>query len=161
MTDDPGIQRNIRCHILLGCGVLVSLVVGLGGWAATAELSGAVVSSGVLVVDLNVKKVQHPTGGIVGEINVRDGDKVKAGELVIRLDETVTRANLAIVVKGLDELDARQARLKAERDELPVIEFPQELRLRATNPQVGEILQEEQKLFDIRYRASITVAVLL
>ena len=74
------------------------------------------IAPGKLVVDSNVKKVQHPTGGVVGELRVRDGDQVKAGDIVVRLDDTVTRANLAIVTKGLDELAARQARLEAERD---------------------------------------------
>ena len=72
--------------------------------AATTELAGAVIAPGSLVVDSNVKKVQHPTGGVVGELRVRDGDRVKAGDIVVRLDETITQANLAIVVKSLDEL---------------------------------------------------------
>jgi HlyD family secretion protein len=100
------------------------LAGGLGGWAMTTELSGAVVTSGLLVVDSNVKKVQHPTGGVVGELRVRDGDRVKAGDVLIRLDETVTRANLAIVIKSLDELASRQARLEAERDSEETIDFP-------------------------------------
>jgi HlyD family secretion protein len=81
-----------------------------GGWAGTAEIAGAVIAPDSLVVDSNVKKVQHPTGGIVGELLVRDGDQVKSGDLVVRLDETITRANLAIVLKSLDELTAREAR---------------------------------------------------
>jgi HlyD family secretion protein len=105
------------------------------------------------VVDSNVKKVQPPNGGIIGEIHVRDGVKVRAGDLLLRLDETVTRASLAIVVKGLDELNARQARLKAERDDKSAIVFPEGLLARASNPQVGDIVQEEQKLFDIRSAA--------
>ena len=81
------------------------LAGGVGGWAATTELSGAVIAPGAIVVDSNVKKVQHLTGGIVGELLVRDGQRVNAGEVVLRLDETITRANLAIVTKGLDETD--------------------------------------------------------
>ncbi len=67
------------------------------------------IAPGFLVVDLNVKKVQHPTGGVVGELRVRDGDSVKSGDIVVRLDETQTKANLAIITKSLDELGARQA----------------------------------------------------
>ena len=91
--------------------------VGVGGWAATAQLSGALIAPGQIVVDSNVKKVQHPTGGIVGEVRVRDGDRVKAGDIVVRLDDTVTRANLAIVTKGLNELCGAQgaARSRARR----------------------------------------------
>src|ERR671921_2132122 len=98
----PNARRSIRRHTgvaLLATGMLVG---GLGGWAAVTELSGAVVAPGSVVVDSHVKKVQHPTGGVVGEIRVRDGDRVNAGDLVVRLDETITRANLAVVTKGLD-----------------------------------------------------------
>ena len=72
----------------------------------------------------NVKKVQHPTGGVVGKLNVQDGDRVKAGDILVQLDDTVTRANLAIVTKGLDELAARKARLEAERDGAETVTFP-------------------------------------
>ena len=78
-----------------GVAVVALLAVGVGGWAATTEIAGAVIAPGQLVVDSNVKKVQHPTGGIVGELRVRDGDRVKAGDIVVRLDDTHTRANLA------------------------------------------------------------------
>jgi HlyD family secretion protein len=152
-NQDADIAATIRRHVILGWAVLTFLVVGLGGWAASTELSGAVVSPGVLVVESNVKKVQHPTGGIIGEIHVQDGAKVRAGDLLLRLDETVTRSNLAIVVKSLDEFDARQARLKAERDDQATITFPAALLRRASDPQVGDIVQEEQKLFDIRSAA--------
>src|SRR6478752_3507758 len=101
---------SIRRHVLTVSAVGFFVVIGFGSWVAIAELSGAVVASGSLVVDSNVKKVQHPTGGVVGELRVRDGDHVKASDVVVRLDDTQTRANLAIIVKSLDELAARQAR---------------------------------------------------
>ena len=94
---------------------MLVLAGGFGGWASTAQISGALIAPGSMVVDSNVKKVQHPTGGVVGEVRVRDGDIVKAGDIVVRLDETVTKATLAIVVKTLDGLWAREARLEAER----------------------------------------------
>src|ERR1051325_8364949 len=111
---DP--RRSIRQHLVAGLVLAVALGGGFGGWAATAEFAGAVIAPGNLVVETNVKKVQHPTGGVVGELRVRDGDTVKAGDVVIRLDDTITRANLAVVLKGLDELAARQNREEAERD---------------------------------------------
>jgi HlyD family secretion protein len=73
----------------------------------------------------------------VGEIRVKDGDRVKAGDLVVRLDETITRANLAVVTKGLDELAARQGRLEAERDGLGTIKVREELKSRAADPEVA------------------------
>lgn len=72
------VSDDLRMHMAIGAAALVVLVGGLGGWAATAELAGAVIAQGTVVVDSNIKKVQHPTGGIVGEIRVRDGDKVAA-----------------------------------------------------------------------------------
>src|SRR5215813_4384907 len=116
--------QSIRRHLLGGGILALLLTAGLGGWAATTELSGAIIASGTVVVDSNVKKVQHLTGGIVGELLVRDGQRVRAGEVVLRLDETVTRANLAIVIKGLDEMAARHARLEAERDRAEEVVFP-------------------------------------
>jgi HlyD family secretion protein len=107
----------------------------------------------VLVVDSNVKKVQHPTGGVVGELHARDGLRVKAGDLLVRLDDTITRANRAIIVKSLDELDARQARLKAERDDQLKIAFSPSLSDRADSVGISELIGEEQKLFDIRTNA--------
>jgi HlyD family secretion protein len=105
------------------------------------------------VVDTNVKKVQHPTGGIVGELRVRDGDRVHAGDIVVRLDETVTRANLAIVTKGLDELMARKARLESERDGWETIVFPAQLVAGASDPDRAAAMDSERKLFNLRKTA--------
>src|SRR2546429_1396900 len=117
-------RRSIRRNILAGLTVFAMLVGGVGGWASTTQLSGALIAQGSVVVDSNVKKVQHPTGGIVGELRVHDGDRVRQGDIVVRLDDTVTRANLAIVTKGLDELYARKARLESERDGNDAVKFP-------------------------------------
>jgi HlyD family secretion protein len=148
-------SASIRRHIVIGCAVVAFLAVGLGGWASTAEISGALIAQGSLVVDSNVKKVQHPTGGVVGEVRVRDGDRVKAGDILIRLDETVTRANLAIVTKGLVELYARKARLAAERDGADSVPVPKELADKANEPDVQEALASERKLFELRRAARI------
>jgi HlyD family secretion protein len=146
-------DRSLRGHLLAGLSVLVLLGGGMGGWAATAELSGAVVAPGSVVVDSHVKKVQHPTGGVVGEIRVRDGDRVQAGDLVVRLDETITRANLAVITKGLDELSARQGRLVAERDGLPLIKVHPELQARSTDIEIASLITGEQSLFRLRREA--------
>jgi len=100
-----------------------------------------------------VKKVQHPTGGIVGELRVHDGDRVHAGEIVVRLDETVTRANLAIVTKGLGELMARKARLESERDGLDTITFPAQLVADEGDPDRAAAMDSERKLFSLRKTA--------
>jgi HlyD family secretion protein len=146
-------DRSIRNNLMAGGALLVLLVGGVGGWAATTELAGAVIASGSLVVDSNVKKVQHPTGGVVGELLVHDGDKVNAGDVVLRLDDTITRANLAIVSKALDEQTARKARLEAERDGDDNIVFPQALLDRQEQPDVRRVLTGERRLFESRRSA--------
>ncbi|TAJ37334.1 MAG: HlyD family type I secretion periplasmic adaptor subunit [Reyranella sp.] len=143
-------HQSIGRHLVLGGSAIVLLIGGVGGWAVTTELSGAVIASGQLVVDSNVKKVQHPTGGVVGELRVREGDRVKAGDVVVRLDETQTRAGLAIVTKALDELAARQARSEAERDAAQRVAFPPDLLARAADPDVLQVMAGEQRLFEIR-----------
>ena len=143
-------QRSIRRNLWAGVAVALVLVGGVGGWGATTDISGAVIAPGAVVVDTNLRKVQHPTGGVIGEILARDGDRVKAGDVLVRLDATITRANLAIVVKGLDELRARKARLEAERDNGERIEFPEELTGRQSDPGVARIMTSERKLFDLR-----------
>jgi len=129
--------------------------MGVGGWAATTEIAGAVVAPGSLVVDTSVKKVQHPTGGVVGELHVRDGDHVKEGQILVRLDETQTRANLAIVVKSLDELAARRTRLEAERDDVAKLKFPADLVARLSDEEVNRVVTGEQRLFELRRSARL------
>ena len=121
----------------------------MAGWRRQKS-PGAVIANGVIVVDSNVKKVQHPAGGIVGEIRVRDGDAVNAGDLVMRLDETITRANLHLITKQLDELAGRRARLRAERDGTETIETPRALFARQGEPEVEEILAGERTLLESR-----------
>jgi len=149
-VSEAPVQRPFRRLILTIVSVSVLLVVGVGGWAASTEFSGAVIAQGQIVVDSNVKKVQHPTGGIVGELRVRDGNQVKAGDVVVRLDDTQTRANLAIVTKALNELTARQAREEAERDGAETIEFPQELLDRMDDVDVAKAVNGERKQFEVR-----------
>jgi HlyD family secretion protein len=143
-------RRSIRLHLIVGLAVVVVLAGGLGGWASTAQISGALIAPGSVVVDSNVKKVQHPTGGVVGELRARDGDLVKAGDVVVRLDDTVTKASLAIVVKTLDGLWARAARLQAEQQGVESIVFPPMLLTRADDPDVKNIMASEAKLFEVR-----------
>jgi membrane fusion protein, type I secretion system len=151
----PGSSRDsINRHLLAGGAIVLLLAFGVGGWAATTQIAGALIAQGSIVVDSNVKKVQHPTGGVVGKLNVQDGDHVKAGDILVQLDDTVTRANLAIVTKGLDELAARKARLEAERDGADSITFPPDLLARANEEPVGIALANERKLFELRRDAA-------
>ncbi|RYC10378.1 HlyD family type I secretion periplasmic adaptor subunit [Ciceribacter ferrooxidans] len=128
------------------------LVLGIGGWAATSKLAGAVVAPGMVVVEGNVKLVQHRSGGIVGEIRVKNGSRVAAGDLLIRLDATITRANLAVITKQIDQLTARRMRLAAERDEAAEVTVPDELKARLSEPEVADYVNAEEALFKARKR---------
>jgi HlyD family secretion protein len=145
-----GPRGSIRLHLIAGLAVVAGLVGGLGGWASTAEISGALIAPGSVVVESNVKKVQHPTGGVVGEVRVHDGDLVKAGDVVVRLDDTVTKASLAIVTKNLNGLWARAARLEAEQQGADKVKFPSTLLDHADDPDVTAVMASETKLFEVR-----------
>ena len=147
-----GENRSLRRHLFGGIILAALLTGGIGGWAATTELAGAVTASGSVVVDSSVKKVQHLTGGIVGELMVREGDRVRAGDVLVRLDETALRAGLAIYAKGLDEMRARKARLASERDGADRIAVPPEL-LDNPSREFLTALDSERKLFALRATA--------
>jgi HlyD family secretion protein len=153
IDQDP--RRAIRKLNRAGLALTVLLVGGVGGWAATSQLAGAVIASGSVVVESNVKKVQHPTGGIVGEILVKEGDEVQDGQVVLRLDDTMTRATLGIVRSQLDELMSREARLMAERDGADAVSFPEDLIGRRDRRSLATAFAGEEKLFDARRRARL------
>jgi HlyD family secretion protein len=140
-------RTSVKSHLRMALVATLALVAGLGGLAMVTELAGAVIASGSVALDGSVKKVQHPTGGVVGDIRVKDGDRVRAGDVLVRLDETVARANLAVISKSLDELSARQARLEAERDGLADIRFPASLADRSGSEDVRSAMHGETSLF--------------
>lgn len=143
--------RSIRRHLVLGIAVVSFVAFAIGGWAATMDIAGAVVAQGNIVVDSSVKKVQHPTGGIVADLRARDGDRVKAGDVLIQLDATQTRAATAIITKSLDELTARQGRLEAEQNGADQITLPVEFTERGRD--AAHMIAAEQKLFELRQEA--------
>jgi HlyD family secretion protein len=139
----------------LRTGLRALLVVGgvAGGWMALVPLSGAVVVPGNLVVQSNVKTIQHPTGGVVAQIPVHNGMRVNAGDLLLRLDATQAQASLQVVSKQLDEVRAKSARLVAERDGLPRPAIPPEMSARLEDPNVKTLLASEASLFRARVTA--------
>lgn len=150
-TEDVSFARSMRRTLLFGAVVAGILVIAVGGWAATANIAGAVVAPGRLVVESNVKEVQHAEGGIVGEIAVDNGDFVEKGDLLLRLDDTQTRAGREIVTQRLNAFEARLARLAAERDRVDAIAFPEELLAAAEDDaEVAEALESQRKVFAAR-----------
>jgi HlyD family secretion protein len=143
-------SQSLHKSFLFGISTMALFAGTIALWAATSPLAGAVVAPGTFVVDSNLKKIQHQTGGVVSHLMVKEGDHVKAGDLVLRLDETVTKANLQILISQLDQLYARQSRLEAERDGQPVITFPQELLSRAAVSEIAISMAAESRLLDSR-----------
>jgi HlyD family secretion protein len=142
-------ERELRTGLRI---LLVAGVLG-GGWFFFVPLAGAVVVPGNLVVQSNVKTIQHPTGGVVAEIKVKNGDRVYGGDLLVRLDATQAHASLEVVNKQLVEVRAKMARLTAERDDLPQLTIPPELASRTDDETVNSLLASEQSLFKARSSA--------
>lgn len=142
---------SLRHHAVAGFAMLGVLFGGLGAWAAVTNIGGAVIAPGQIVVETNAKSVQHPDGGVVAELRVKDGDFVKSGDLLIRLDDTLMKANLSIVTKQIDEFLALEGRLVAERDNLPEITYAPDFLARAKdNPDVAAAIAGHLNAFKNR-----------
>jgi HlyD family secretion protein len=138
-------------QLLIGFLALAVLVGGFGTWAVRASIAGAVIASGQIEVDQNRQVVQHPDGGVVEVIAVRDGDVVEAGDLLIGLDPTLLQSELTIVESQLYELIARLARLEAERDNAMSLTYPVELlEAAAENEDVADMVDGQARLFAAR-----------
>ncbi len=142
-------STSMRRTFMAGVASLALFGGTVGLWAAMSPLAGAVVAPGQFVVDTNVKKIQHQSGGIVAVLPVREGQRVKAGDLVLQLDETLTRANLQVLVKQLDEIMARQSRLEAERNGGDMVLAP-ELQARMGFADVAKSVADEMRLLETR-----------
>lgn len=145
---------EIRRWIRIGIAILM-LTFGVAAlWSWLAPLSSAVIASGMVKVDSNRKRIQHQEGGVVKEILVRDGSRVKAGDVLIRLDETRAGASQGVLQTQYDAALALQARLVAERDRAQSISWPPELLARKDDPKASEIIEAQQSQFLAR-RASL------
>lgn len=142
---------SARKSVLLGGITSAVLVFGFGLWSVLSEISGAIVASGQLEVSQSRQIVQHPDGGVVAEIAVKEAQAVKAGDLLIRLDGALVKSELSIVEGQLFEVMARAARLEAERDDAPEPTFTGEIaELAKTNPDVAELVEGQRSLFIAR-----------
>ena len=143
-SDVAELRRPLTAGLVLSGMIAVAVFVG----GSFANLSGAVIASGMVVVDGNTKKIQHPQGGVIGQILVRNGTRVSAGDLLVKLDDTQTRASLGIISSQLTELLGRKARLAAERDGLDNLAFP--LEFTTVGPEAKRVASGEQRLFQAR-----------
>ncbi len=153
MQAAPANNTSYTPFLRQGFMALFLLVVVVGGWAAWFKIKGAVIAPGVIVVEGKPKTLQHLDGGIVGEILVQNGDRVEAGQVVLRLDPTAIDANRTIIEKRLFEAQARVDRLQAERDDAPEITWSKILLDVAERTDVTKIMTGQQKLFTARQQS--------
>lgn len=144
------LRRSMAVNAAIGLTVTSLFLAAAVGWAATTTLSGAVISSGFLVVEGKAKKVQHPVGGIVADLYVREGQKVRKGEVVARLDTKLIQADLDAVSSALNQLYARKARIEAELSHAKNIVIGGDLRRRLTDQELKKVMLAEFRLFKDR-----------
>lgn len=147
-TIDPELAfMNTGRIVRIGGWIVLGFVLVVFGWGALAPLDSAIMAPGVITVSSHVKTVQHLEGGIVRDILVNDGQSVKAGQVLMHLDPTQAKSNLATLQDQDDALRAQEARLVAERDGTDTIQFPPELTSRGSNPSVAAAMQGEENVF--------------
>lgn len=137
--------------LTIGFTAIALMVGGLGAWSIGTQIAGAVVARGIVEVEAERQVVQHPDGGVVGEIMARDGDRVDRGDVLVRLDDTFLLSELSTVEAQLLEIHARRARLQAERDAAEVLEIPEAPDYRTMNAaRVAEQFEGQVSLFAAR-----------
>jgi HlyD family secretion protein len=155
------LARAYEGELKTGLRILIIGVGIVGGWATLVPLSGAVIVPGTLVVESDVKKIQHPAGGVVANIPVRDGMHVRAGDLLLHLDETQPRANAQVLTQQLEQIRVRLARLVAERDGFEQPQRPHERADREGNNDLNRLWSSEISLFTSRAAARTSAKELL
>jgi HlyD family secretion protein len=157
---DPDAAGQVHRHLTLtrklaraGYAGLALFAGTVGVWAVSMPVGGAVIASAVFVSENNVRRVQHPGGGIVNALLVREGERVAPGQVLLRLDETMAGANLQIISRQLEDARARAARLEAERDTLPAPRFPDSLLARSHDPDVAKVMAAETRIQESRTAA--------
>lgn len=146
---DAEVPRSIRAHVIAGLLIGALSFGGFGYWAFTAPLAAAVMSSGSFVATGRNKLVQHLGGGIIAEIAIEEGDRVTAGQPILRLDETTALANQRALFLRRMRLEAIEARILAEYDALPTLVFPEWMRKARVDPEVATMLDSQQLSFEI------------
>jgi HlyD family secretion protein len=148
---DPARAWSVRGPLLTGLVTLVILIAGFGGWAVSSQLAGAVVAPGRIEVDRNRQAIQHPDGGRVAAVLIGEGDRVNAGDIVLRLEPGQLARDLAVSRGQLFEIRVRRARLEAERDSANSITFSADLvAAAAADPDLADLMQGQENLFDAR-----------
>jgi HlyD family secretion protein len=144
------LPRSTRLPTISGILIMAVTVMGFGVWGNTAPIAGAVVASGVFVATGQNKTIQHLEGGVIREIDVREGDVVEPGQTLVELDQTAARTELRRLFLRGARLTAMDARLQSEMREEEKIEFPKDLLRAAADPEVTAIIQTQELTFSAR-----------
>ena len=141
------IEQGLSRLVKIGLGAVAVLVLGLGTLIAFLPMAGAVIAPGEVAVETHVKEISHPFGGVAADVLVEDGSRVKKGQVLIRLDTKVSGAAAKFTGLSLDQLLAREARLRAIQSGAEAVTFPAELLARANDPPVAATLEDERRSF--------------
>jgi HlyD family secretion protein len=139
-------KKSLRNTLFTGYASIALVIGAFGGWAALADINGAVIASATIVAESYSKRVQHREGGIVSKILVKDGDRVTSGQALVLLDQTDSKAELAIIENSLDELLVKKARLDAQRDGSLELSLPPEIEAKQSSGKVAAIVAGQLKL---------------
>ena len=144
-------EFDAKAPLWVGGLTLLFLVAGLGLWSVTTTIAGAIVAPGRIEVEQDRQVVQHPDGGVVADILVSEGANVAAGDVLLRLDGALVKSELAIISGQLSEVQARRARIEAERDDAAEMDLPAALEQQAdTNPDTADQVDGQRLLFAAR-----------
>lgn len=142
-------NARLRNRIRKAFLAMAALVVVLTIMSQVVQVTGAVMAAGALAVESQVKSISHPSGGVLSEVLVRDGSRVHAGDILMRLDSSVSEVNASLTGASVEELRARRARLESELSDRAFIQFPDDL-LKSNSPAAQEAIKREQRLLSIR-----------
>jgi HlyD family secretion protein len=147
----PAPSTRLRSVTLAGNLLVCGFVLGLGTWSTFAPLESAAIAVGVVEAESSRKTVQHLEGGIIREILVADGDVVRAGQTLVRLDGTRANVEVQSLRGQLWDAEAREARLQSERRGDERVLFPPELEKAATeDPSAAAVMMSQQSIFETR-----------
>tara|TARA_R110002124_G_scaffold72020_7_gene192732 strand:+ start:1617 stop:2924 length:1308 start_codon:yes stop_codon:yes gene_type:complete len=152
MTQSNDLKKwSAKTPMLVGFGALTALILGIGVWGSFTNIAGAIVASGTIQDESLRQVVQHPDGGVVGEILARDGQRVNAGDIVLRFDDNFLQPQATILDRQLSEYAGRKARMRAERDDETILKFDPVFALRAkSDTHLQDILKSQTSLFNAR-----------
>lgn len=149
------IEHGLSRLVKIGLAAIAALVLGFGTLIAFLPMAGAVIAQGEVTVETQVKEISHPFGGVAADILVENGSRVKKGQVLIRLDSKVSGAAARFTGLSLDQLLAREARLRSIQSGAEAVRFPAELQARASDPQIAAILEDERRSFRLARSAQI------